>query len=89
MEASAVAITYDGQPATLAVLRDVTERKQAEEQVQCLADIGRIIGSSLDIDDVYQPFADRVRALLPFDRVVITTADQENATFTTAYVMGG
>ena len=88
VEASAVAITYDGQPATLAVLRDVTERKQAEQQVQCLADIGRIIGSSLNIDDVYQPFAERVWAALPFDRIVITTADKENATFTTAYVMG-
>ena len=34
VETSAVAITYKGQPASLAVLRDVTERRRAEEELR-------------------------------------------------------
>ena len=33
VQTSAVSITYEGQPAVLAVLRDTTERKRAEEEI--------------------------------------------------------
>ena len=96
VETSAVAITYDGQPATLAVLRDISERKEAErtlheseERIQRLAEIGQIISSSLDIEEVYERFAAKVRELISFDRIVITVAQPERNIFTTAYVMGG
>ena len=52
METSAVAIAYDGQPATLAVLRDISQRKEAEQaihenekRIRRLAEIGQIISS--------------------------------------------
>ena len=53
VEASAAAIRFDGQPATLAVLRDITARKQAEEEVVRLASIvessdDAIIGETLE-----------------------------------------
>ena len=89
VESSAVAITFNGEPATLAVLRDVTERKQAEEQVRRLATIGRIISSSLDVEEVYEPFAQQVRELISSERIVITIAGPEQEVFTTAYVSGG
>ena len=53
VEASAAAIRFDGQPATLAVLRDITARKEAEEEVVRLASIvessdDAIIGETLE-----------------------------------------
>ena len=89
VESSAVAITFNGEPATLAVLRDVTERKQAEEQVRRLATIGRIISSSLNVEEVYEPFAQQVRELIASERIVITIAGPQQDVFTTAYVSGG
>ena len=89
VESSAVAITFNGEPATLAVLRDITERKQAEDRVRRLAAIGRIITSSLNVEEVYEPFAQQVRELIASERIVITIAAPEQDVFTTAYVSGG
>lgn len=89
VECSAVSISFEGRPATLAVLRDITERKQAEERARHLARIGRIISSSLKVEDVYEPFADAMRQLIPFERIVITRAEPDRGIFTTAYVRGG
>lgn len=89
VECSAVAISFNGQPATLAVLRDITERKQAEDRVRLLAEIGRTISSTPNVEEVYEPFAEQVRELIPFERIVITIAEPEQGVFTTAYVSGG
>ncbi len=53
-----------------------------------LAEVGRIITSSLDIDDVYEGFATQVRRLIPFDRIAISMYDRESQTFRNEYVLG-
>ena len=92
VETSAVAIDYEGQNATLAVLRDITDRKQAEQRDldrgRRLAEISRIISSTPNVEQVYEPFAEIVRQLIPFERIVITIADPDRRTLTTAYVSG-
>ncbi len=92
VETSAVAIDYEGQNATLAVLRDITDRKQAEQRDldrgRRLAEISRIISSTPNVEQVYEPFAEIVRQLIPFERIVITIADPDHRTLTTAYVSG-
>ena len=81
---------------------DVTEQKtllhafemassQAEllaRENALLAEVGRIITSSLDIDDVYEGFAQQVKRLIPFDRIAISLVDLETQTFVNEYVLG-
>ena len=63
-----------------------TELLAAENAL--LAEIGRIIGSSLEISDVYEGFAQQVRKLIPFDRIAISLVDMESFTFNNQYVFG-
>ncbi len=53
-----------------------------------IAEIGRILSSTLDIEEVYGSFAEEVRNLIPFDRLAITTINSETNTFTLSYVAG-
>jgi len=83
-------------------LRDITERKRAEETIQrsednskrlaqenaIMAEIGRIISSTLSIEEVYERFAEEVRKLILFDRISINVFDPSNNTLTVAYTTG-
>ena len=82
--------------AKLAERRRAEEVLRRSESVQrelagenaALAEIGRIIALSIDIDHVYDLFAEQVRLLIPFDRIVISRVDLERNTFWNAYAMG-
>ena len=81
---------------------DVTRLKAAQEAMraasdeahllasenQILGEIGRIISSSLEINDVYAGFSEQLRRLLHFDRLAISLVNLEDNTFTNAYVVG-
>lgn len=66
---------------------DVYGRRLAAENAT-YAEIGRIISSSPDIQEVYQGFAEEVRKLIPFDRLVISSVDLESETMATLYYAG-
>jgi two-component system, cell cycle sensor histidine kinase and response regulator CckA len=82
--------------------QDITGIKQAEESLRrseerakriaqenlVMAEIGRIISSTLNIDDVYERFAERVGNLIPFDRISISIVNPEKITATMTYVTG-
>ncbi|MDI6754689.1 MAG: PAS domain S-box protein [Thermodesulfobacteriota bacterium] len=79
-----------------------TERKQTEEALQrseeearrlaqenaVMAEIGRIISSTLDIEEVYERFAQEMRNLIPFDRVAVNIINPEDYTFRICDVSG-
>lgn len=67
-------------------LRSDLEREAQERDV--LAQIGRIISSTLDIDEVFKPFAEQVRKLIRFDRMSVVMTDYELGTATTLYSTG-
>jgi signal transduction histidine kinase len=62
--------------------------RQLSQENATMAEIGRIISSTLNIDEVYERFAEETRKLIPFDRIMINLADLKNNTITTAYITG-
>jgi len=91
-----------GGERTFCFCRDITEHKKSERALQqseeaarrlaqenaVMAEIGRIVNSSLDVEDVYGLFAETVRQVIPFDRIAITTVDRTARTGKMAYAWG-
>ena len=70
-------------------LRISEERaKQLAQENAIVAEIGRIISSTLNIEEVYERFAEEVKKLIPFDRIVINIVDIEKNPVTNVYVAG-
>ena len=65
---------------------DAEHRLAMEHKV--LAEISRIVSSSLHIDEVYELFADEVRKLIPFDRLTIGIPDTKRRFNTISYLSG-
>ena len=88
--------------SVLGIARDITDRKRAEENLKqseenarqfaqenaIMAEIGRIISSTLSIEEVYERFAEEVRKLFPVDRFMVNILNPEDRTITMAYVFG-
>lgn len=84
------------------IISDITERMKALKALQdsernarrladknaTIAEIGRIIGSSLDIDEVYERVAEEIRKPITFDRMVVSTIDYQQNNVTIAYISG-
>jgi PAS domain S-box-containing protein len=68
--------------------RESSERQQLVEEQTAIAEIGRIVSSTLDLNEVFSSFADQVRDLLPFNRLVISLVDEGKTTITDAFVDG-
>ena len=82
--------------------RDVTDRRQAEEkqrlsretaerlakEMAIIAEIGRLISSTLDIREVYERFAAEADKLIPFDRLSLNVRNPHDDTIEIAYVSG-
>lgn len=69
-------------------MRIESELRKSQQIEFQLAEIGRIIGSSLNIVDAYHRVASHVQILIPFDRMAIALIDAEEGTLTNAYIEG-
>jgi PAS domain S-box-containing protein len=68
-------------------LSQEAERQLVEENA-ILIHIGQIMSSTLDIDEVYDQFAQEVKKLVPFDRMSINVIDYAAGTFVFRYATG-
>ena len=64
--------------------RETAERLAGEMAI--IAEIGRVISSTLNIEEVYESFAAEVKKLIPFDLVVVNLKTED--TLTVTYVSG-
>jgi PAS domain S-box-containing protein len=64
-----------------------TFRRLSQENA-AMAEIGKVISSSLKMEEVYERFAEKLQKLIPFDRVVINTLNIEKGTVTNVYMAG-
>jgi PAS domain S-box-containing protein len=76
--------------ADLGLLLDeaVNSAKRLAEEKAVMAEIGRIISSTLDIEDVYERFSEEVRKIISFDRITITRIVRERTCSRILYTSG-
>ena len=81
-----------GQRCALVAYTNITEQQQAaaslrrrRREAAALAEIGRVISATLDVQDIYESLATSVRQLIPYDRLAILTVDLEQDTITSVY----
>ena len=88
--------------AVLGISRDITYRKEVEkrliesersahqlaEENRVIARIGRIISSTLNLEEVFEPFIEEVRKVIPFDRMMIGINHVRDNTMTVGCVSG-
>ena len=95
-------LQLQGREVRIAAIRDITGQKQVEEVLReseerarrsaevnrTMAELGRIITSSLHIDGIYEQFAGAVRRVVPFDRLTIGIINAEQNTFFYQHTIG-
>jgi len=76
------------QQAEEALLKSENEAKRLAKENEIMAEIGRIISSTPDIEDIYERFAEQARQLIAFDYICISTVNREKGTLHIPYVSG-
>jgi PAS domain S-box-containing protein len=78
IEASVAEITYLGEPASLAYLRDITERKQAEAYRDMGREVVQMLNGPGDLHDLTQHVLTALKTITGFDAVGIRLQDGDD-----------
>ena len=87
--ANILAAAIERKQAEDALHRSEQTAKRAALEESVMAEIGRIIGSRLNIGEVYARFAATVKQVLPFDRISINIADPMADRLVIRFAAGG
>ena len=72
----------------IVVVQNITERKRVAQEITLLATVGQVIGSTLQIDAVYNRVATEIKKLIPFDSLIVNLCDPRQELLHVAYVAG-
>jgi len=78
----------EGKQAEEALRKSEKEARRLAQENAVMAEIGRIVSATLDIEEVYERFAEEMKKLVNLDRIAINTIDTESRTFKISYVWG-
>ncbi|MFZ4441718.1 MAG: response regulator, partial [Syntrophales bacterium] len=79
----------DGKEFTTAHTHRMTLKLvQQVGEMAMIAKIGRVVGSTLDIHQIYEMVAVETRKLIPYDRFLVNRKETPDGQFTCAYVSG-
>jgi signal transduction histidine kinase/CheY-like chemotaxis protein len=63
-------------------------QEQMEQEATNLAELGRIVSSSLEIGDVYEKLGETIGKIIPFDRMSLSFVNYETKTLTPTWTLG-
>ena len=79
----------------IANVRDISDQREAEitqrrlaEENSVMAEIGRVTSLSLDINDVYEHLGEQINKMIPFDRLVLATINEDMGCSTSTWIIG-
>jgi GAF domain-containing protein/DNA-binding NarL/FixJ family response regulator len=78
----------DQSRAEEALKKSEEHARHLAQESATMAEIGRIISSTLNVDEVYDSFATEVKKLIPFDRIVINSINVEKNLVRNLYISG-
>lgn len=62
--------------------------ERMEQEASVLAELGRIVGSSLDIEDMYGRLGEVISRVVPYDRLVLTLTEEGHDSMSCAIAIG-
>ena len=82
------AISYKRWQAEESLRESEEAARRLAQENDLIAEIGRIIGSTLTIDEVYERFAEKVKEVIPFDAITINLVNMRDNTRTIQHHSG-
>ena len=77
VEINAGMVTFQGEPADLVIVRDISERKKASQQQEILYQVLRAVSSQRDIDILVHSAVETIARILKYPHVCIAMPDEE------------
>jgi len=71
-----------------ALRKSEEQARQLAQENSIMAEIGRIISSTFNLEEVYEHFTEELNQLIPLDRTTFTIINPGNSTISYAYVSG-
>jgi len=89
-------LEYEGRPASLSIVRDISERIKAEKEAQRRAiqaalinEVGKRVSSKLEVDELLKEIVNSILEAFDYHSVMLLLLDQDEETFKLKSIAGG